>query len=273
MEQRRGTPALASASRRAFLRGVAVSGGAAALVAGGASRAAAQRDHGTHDRLAATAPPWPDPDLAELRLVWRVRTERRAVALTFDDGPDPRWTPRVLDLLAEAGARATFFCCGAPARLHPELVRRAARLGEVGNHSWSHADLATLDTVPVGHEIAATHQLLTNITGRAPTLFRPPYGNLRGAVLLAAARHGYRAVLWSDMVQHPASTPAADTGRLLARTAPGQILLAHDGRGDRAGILARLPALLHGLRQDGFELTTVSDLLGLGDSSEASPRS
>ncbi len=279
MEQRR--PPSSPASRRAFLRGVAVTGGAAALATGGAAKAAAARDHGTGDRLAATAPPWLDPDLAELRLVWRVRTERRAIALTFDDGPDPRWTPRVLDLLAEAGARATFFCCGEPARLHPELVRRAARLGEVGNHSWSHADLATLNTAPVGRELDQTHQLLASLTGQPPTLFRPPYGNLRGAVLLAAARHRYGAILWTDMVQHAASTPAADTARLLAHAAPGQILLAHDGRGDRAGILERLPALLHGLRGDGFELTTVSDLLsfddglddGLGGSREGPPGS
>jgi peptidoglycan/xylan/chitin deacetylase (PgdA/CDA1 family) len=265
MGQRRQSPSPSPANRRAFLRGMAVTGGAAALVAGGAGRAAAARDHGTRDRLAATAPPWPDPDLTELRLVWRVPTERRAIALTFDDGPDPRWTPRILDLLAEAGAHATFFCCGEPARLHPELVQRAARLGEVGNHSWSHADLATLNTAPVDRELDQTHQLLASITGQPPTLFRPPYGNLRGAVLQAAARHGYRAVLWSDMVQHTASAPGADTTRLLAHAAPGQILLAHDGRGDRARVLARLPALLHGLRSDGFELTTVSDLLGLGD--------
>jgi peptidoglycan/xylan/chitin deacetylase (PgdA/CDA1 family) len=251
-----------SGSRRAFLRGVAVAGGAAALLAGGAGRAAAERREGVRDHLAAAVPPWPDPGLTELPLLWRVRTDRRAIALTFDDGPDPRWTPRVLDLLGEAGARATFFCCGEPARRHPDLVRRAARLGEVGNHSWSHPDLATLGDDPLDDELDGTHRLLAGITGRVPTLFRPPYGNLRGAVLLAAARHGYHVALWSDMVQRAAATPGADVARLLARAAPGQILLAHDGRGDRAGTLARLPALLRGLRQDGFELVTVSELLG-----------
>lgn len=250
------------ASRRVFLRGMAAAGGAAALLAAGTSKAAAQRDHGVRDHFAATVPPWPDPDLVELPLIWRARTDRRAIALTFDDGPDPRWTPRVLDLLAAAGARATFFCCGEAARRHPDLVRRVAQLGEVGNHSWSHADLATLSDESLDDEVNHTHELLGAITGQPPALFRPPYGNLRGAVLLAAARRRYRAVLWSDMVQHAHATPAADTARLLARAAPGQILLAHDGRGNRAGVLARLPALLRGLREDSFELVTVSELLG-----------
>jgi peptidoglycan/xylan/chitin deacetylase (PgdA/CDA1 family) len=171
----------------------------------------------------------------ELLVIWRVPTRRRAVALTFDDGPSPRWTSPVIGLLGEAGARATFFCSGQQARRYPELVRRAAEVGEVGNHGWRHVDLARLHPSQVQADIDVAHRTLTTITGHAPALLRPPYGTLRGPVLVAAARRQYRVVLWTDLLQRADASPQADLDRLLARLAPGQILLAHDGRGDRAG--------------------------------------
>jgi len=250
--------------RRGFLRGAVATGLAAAILATSGREAEARHATGPGDLAAATVPPWPEPYLGQLSITWRVATGRRAVAISFDDGPDPRWTPAVLDALAHAGARATFFCCGQAARRHPGLVRRAAAAGEIGNHSWSHPDLAALSSLQVDREIDRTHDLLGGILGRPPTLLRPPYGTTRGPVLTAAARHGYRIVLWSDMVQRAAHRADQDVARLLATAAPGQVLLAHDGRGDRLGTLQRLPLLLAGLTAAGYTLTTVGELLASG---------
>jgi peptidoglycan/xylan/chitin deacetylase (PgdA/CDA1 family) len=248
-------------SRRAFLRGAAIAGAIGAVSAGTASSAYARPPSGPSAHDSATVPPWPEARLGELSVIWRVRPGRRAVAITFDDGPDPRWTPHVLDMLGEAGARATFFCCGQAAMRHPDLVRRAAAQGEVGNHSWSHPDLANLSAERVDSEIDRAHRELSAIAGRPPTLFRPPYGNLRGPAMVAAARHGYKLVLWSDMVQRAHQTATADVQRLVSHLAPGQILLAHDGRGSRTGVLQRLPLLLRALHRAGYSVTTISDLL------------
>jgi peptidoglycan/xylan/chitin deacetylase (PgdA/CDA1 family) len=248
-------------NRRTFVHGVALAG---AALAGAASEAAfleATQPAGPADDDAAAVPTWPEISLVELPVIWRVPTQRRAVALTFDDGPSPRWTPTILSLLAEGGARATFFCLGQSVRRYPELVRRAAEAGEVGNHGWGHADLARLPPSQVEADIDATHHTLTAMTGQAPALLRPPYGTLRGPVLVAAARRQYRIVLWTDLLQRAGASPQADIDRLLARLAPGQILLAHDGRGDRTGVLERLPLLLAGLVRAGFEVVAVGDLL------------
>ncbi len=247
--------------RRAFLRRAGYVGAAALGTAGAMGVARAGRPYGPSDRGAATVPVWPDAGLVELAVIWQVPTSRRAVALTFDDGPDPRWTPHVLDLLAAAGARATFFCCGRAAAAHPDLVRRAAAQGEIGNHSWTHPDLAREPPARVTRELARTHHLLAELAGRPPTLFRPPYGATSGPVLAAAAHHGYRIVLWSEEAQRRGVTAAADVDRLLGELRPGQIVLAHDGRGDRSGVLERLPALLAGLRRAGLEAVPVGELL------------
>jgi peptidoglycan/xylan/chitin deacetylase (PgdA/CDA1 family) len=248
-------------SRRTLLHGVALAGSALAGAAGATAYVEATLPTGPADRDAAAVPAWPEARLMELLVIWRVATRRRAVALTFDDGPSPRWTSPVIDLLGEAGARATFFCSGQQARRYPELVRRATEVGEVGNHGWRHVDLARLHPSQVQAEIEAAHRTLTTITGHAPALLRPPYGTLRGPVLVAAARGQYRVVLWTDLLQRAGANPQADRDRLLARLAPGQILLAHDGRGDRAGTLQRLPLLLAGLLGEGFEVVAVGDLL------------
>lgn len=256
-------------NRRALLHGAAFAGAALVGAAGATAVVEATRPVGPADSDAAAVPAWPEAGLVELQVLWRVPTQRRAVALTFDDGPSPRWTSTVIGLLGEAGARATFFCSGQQARRYPELVRRATEVGEVGNHGWRHADLARLHPSEVQADIDATHHTLTAITGHAPALLRPPYGTLQGPVLVAAARRHYRVVLWTDLLQRAGASPQADTDRLLAGLAPGQILLAHDGRGDHTGVLDRLPLLLAGLARAGIEVVAVGDLLpGAGEIQE-----
>jgi peptidoglycan/xylan/chitin deacetylase (PgdA/CDA1 family) len=195
-----------------------------------------------------------------LRVRWRADTTARRVALTFDDGPDPAWTPRVLELLGRYSARATFFNVGHNARRHPALTAACAQNGEVGNHSLNHPDLTTLSRDAILRQLRDTHQILTDIVGTPPRLFRPPYGNISGPVLEIAARLGYETILWTDRVQSGGPTVRADVDAVMSRMSPGAIVMGHDGRRNRQGVLDRLPGLLERLTSEGYTCVTVSDL-------------
>jgi peptidoglycan/xylan/chitin deacetylase (PgdA/CDA1 family) len=122
------------------------------------------------------------------------------LALTFDDGPNPAFTPRLLDALASHDVRATFFMVGSHAQAEPELVRRIVAEGHlIGNHSWSHANLALASAGRVGEELARTSQTLEQIAGVPVRLFRPPFGARRPAVLRIARELGLEPVLWNAM--------------------------------------------------------------------------
>ncbi|MBM3662325.1 MAG: polysaccharide deacetylase family protein [Actinobacteria bacterium] len=111
---------------------------------------------------------------------WSVPTRNPRYSLTFDDGPDPLFTPRVLDALREAGARATFFMMGTMLERHPDLGRRVVDEGhEVGNHTWSHENLAFLDEVDIRSQLERAHAASTDTLGVTPRWFRPPGGPCR----------------------------------------------------------------------------------------------
>lgn len=257
-------------SRRGLIRTAAL------VVSGGAVGAAAAR---APDLLgeglpleggyaaAADVPGWERS--GQLRTTWHVPTSERLVALTFDDGPGPDWTPLVLDTLAAYRVPATFFVVGQ--RLHRWSALLAGRLGghEVGNHTWSHADLATMDAAAVRDQLGRTHTLISRLTGQAPRLLRPPYGHLGGAALLAAESFGYEVVLWSQKM-HEAShrhDPAGLVDAVVRGAYPGSIVLGHDvGHSDRLLALRRLGAIVDGLRRRGFRFATVSELLAAGTS-------
>jgi peptidoglycan/xylan/chitin deacetylase (PgdA/CDA1 family)/glycosyltransferase involved in cell wall biosynthesis len=198
-----------------------------------------------------------------------VRTKAQAIALTFDDGPDPATTPVLLDLLARHGARATFFLVGARAARHPELVARIAAEGhEIGNHSWDHPSLPTLDAAGQADQISRTAAVLAPHGGR---LMRPPYGDQTFRTHRIARRLGCRVVLWSvnggDWRGEDADTLAE---RLIARVGPGAIVLLHDSLQsfedpafrDRAPTFAAVERLI--AARPGWRFVTVSELLALG---------
>lgn len=137
---------------------------------------------------------------------------RRAgeLALTFDDGPNPAWTPRLLDALAEHEVKATFFMMGSRAQSQPELVRRMVAAGHlIGNHSWSHPNLAYLTTGKIRLELMQTTDALEQITGKPVRYFRPPFGARRPAVFRIARELGMTVVLWNAMTSDW-SDPSAD---------------------------------------------------------------
>jgi peptidoglycan/xylan/chitin deacetylase (PgdA/CDA1 family) len=198
--------------------------------------------------------------------VVRVETKQRLVALTFDDGPDPRWTPRVLELLRQYHAHATFFQVGKNVVAHPDLVHAVLNDGnEVADHTWDHPDLDLMSAVQVGAEITQGADALRQVGAPAPKYFRPPKGLTDEAVGVLADANQYRTIFWDlcleRFVDHTPDVPDAMQD-MLTRVRPGSIILAHDGGiPDRTKTLQTLPMLLKGLQARGFKMVDVTQLL------------
>ena len=185
------------------------------------------------------------------------------IAMTFDDGPSEKLTPKLLDLLAAHHIKATFFVIGQNVVEHPEIVQRAVREGhEVENHSWSHPNLGKMSDESVRRQLKMTEDAITNACGIRPTLMRPPYGSLT-----LRQKHwihdefGYRIILW-DVDPLDWKRPGAKivTSRILQQTQPGSIVLSHD---IHPGTIEAMPATLGALEAKGFKFVTVSELINM----------
>jgi peptidoglycan-N-acetylglucosamine deacetylase len=179
---------------------------------------------------------------------------RKTVALTFDDGPDPRFTPPILAILARARAPAAFFMVGSQAAAHPHLVRRVARAGQaVGGHTWHHVRLDRLAPAGVAAEVDCTDRLLASLTGQPVRLVRPPAGAYDPGVVGLLAARGVQLTLWTV---DSGDWTRPGVGRILATVArelrPGAIILLHDGGGDRSQTVAALPGVLRLLHARGY---------------------
>lgn len=190
---------------------------------------------------------------------WRLGTRERVVALTFDDGPHPEVTPRLLDLLRDLGVRATFFVIGRQAARHPEILRRMAAEGHtVGNHTQEHSYLFwALPPARVGREISLAQRAIESASGAACRHFRAPVGLKSPFQGPALRRAGLQQVSWElRFVDHARADPARLARRLRRRLRPGSVVLLHDGRDrDPAGnpaVLEALPGLLSALRSLGY---------------------
>jgi peptidoglycan/xylan/chitin deacetylase (PgdA/CDA1 family) len=183
------------------------------------------------------------------------------IALTFDDGPSEKLTPRLLDLFAQHHIHATFFVIGENVAQHPEIVKRAAGEGhEIGNHSWSHPNLAKMSDDGVRSQIKRTEEAITGAIGTRPTLLRPPYGSLTSHQKhLIHDELGYEIVLWDvDPLDWKRPGPTVVTNRILKETRPGSIVLSHD---IHPGTIEAMPATINELEAKGFQFVTVSELL------------
>ena len=202
--------------------------------------------------------------------MFRVLTKQRMVALTFDDGPDPRWTPHVLDLLRQYHAHATFFEVGKNVAAHPDLVHAVLNdSNEVADHTWDHPDLDLMPAVMVSQEITQGADAITQAGAPAPKYFRPPKGLTDEAVGVLANANQYRTIFWDlcleRFVDHtPDMRDAVDD--MLTRVRPGSIILAHDGGiPDRTKTMKTLPMLLEGLKARGYKMVDVTQLLKAAD--------
>ncbi|TWD81296.1 cellulose synthase/poly-beta-1,6-N-acetylglucosamine synthase-like glycosyltransferase [Kribbella amoyensis] len=201
-----------------------------------------------------------------------VRPKPRTIALTFDDGPDPTWTPRILDLLRRERIRATFFVVGTEVAAQPALTRRIVAEGhQIGVHTFTHADLGTAAGWRRSLELRQTQLILAGAAGVSTPLLRPPYSSTADALtdtdwsaIRAARASGYLTVL-STLDSEDWRKPGVD--RIVANATPrgtaGQVLLMHDAGGDRAQTLAALGKLIPAAKARGFRFATVSDAVAL----------
>jgi peptidoglycan/xylan/chitin deacetylase (PgdA/CDA1 family) len=202
-----------------------------------------------------------------------VETRHRMAALTFDDGPDPEFTPRLLDVLDKHRAKATFFMVGKAARQYPEVVARAVRAGHaIGNHSWDHPSFRTIDSDERRKQI---RDCATTLAPHEQLLFRPPYKQLTEESRRDVVGLGYQIVLWSV---HAEDWIENDTNRMYAHLrrhiTPGSVILLHDGlwppcderATDRGPMIRAVDLLLQELAGQ-LRFVTVPELLRHGNPS------
>jgi cellulose synthase/poly-beta-1,6-N-acetylglucosamine synthase-like glycosyltransferase/peptidoglycan/xylan/chitin deacetylase (PgdA/CDA1 family) len=200
------------------------------------------------------------------------------IALTFDDGPDPRWTARILDILKQEGVPATFFVMGKNGQANPDLLRREVNEGhEVGNHTFTHPNLGEIPLRITDLELNATQRLIESVTGRSTVLFRPPYFGDAEADTPEEVEPAIRAkdlgyVMVGLRIDPADWKPGVTADQIVQRTIDraqdknpetrGQVVLLHDSGGDREATIEALPSLIHELKARGFQFVLVSDLGG-----------
>src|SRR6266704_1086630 len=190
-----------------------------------------------------------------------VHVDEPYIALTFDDGPSATLTPKLLDLLAAHHIKATFFVIGENVAEHPEIVARAAREGhEIGNHSWSHPNLAKMSEEGVRSQLRRTDDAIKSATGVRPTLLRPPYGSITAREKRwIHDEFAYQIILWDvDPYDWKRPGPAVVRNRILKETQPGSIVLSHD---IHPGTIEAMPSTFDALEAKGFRFVTVSELI------------
>lgn len=184
----------------------------------------------------------------------------KTIYLTFDDGPNPTWTPEILSLLENSGAHASFFVIGEEAKAWPELVQREARDGDtIGDHTWSHPNLTQLSASVVWAELARDKNLISELTGNAPSLWRPPYEAFNPQVIAIASGLGMKMQLWSVSTgdwQLPGTRVIVL--RVMAALHNGMVVLFHDGGGyTRSETVAAVAILLPELQAAGYRVAAL----------------
>ncbi|MFB6367625.1 polysaccharide deacetylase family protein [Paenibacillus elgii] len=195
-------------------------------------------------------------------------SSKREVALTFDDAPDDRFTPRVLDILKSEGVKATFFLIGNRVEAHPEIVQRMINEGHVvGNHSYNHANLPKLSDVDFQNQVVKTDNIIRSISGYTPKFIRPPYGNIGETQIQWLASQHKTIVNWNvDSLDWKGLNAEQVKTNVLAHVHPGSIILQHaaGGAGENlTGSVQALPEIIKKLRHDGVKLVTIPELLNL----------
>ncbi|UCZ55177.1 polysaccharide deacetylase family protein [Bacillus shivajii] len=193
-------------------------------------------------------------------------TSQKYVSLTFDDGPDPIYTPQILDILKEKNVKATFFVVGKQIDKHPEMMQRIVNEGHsLGNHTLSHPRLPNETTAEVSREIQLTQDKIAESVGRRPDLFRPPFGLLTRADEQLLHEYGLRIIIWSVDTLDYTGLSADHILEIVERDiSPGGIVLQHNidlNPGLLDGTVEALPEIIDRLRQEGYSFLTVQSLL------------
>ncbi len=191
------------------------------------------------------------------------RVDGRCIAMTFDDGPHPVLTPKLLDMLKARGLKATFFLIGQNAAEYPDIVRRIAAEGhEIGNHSWSHPQLTKLNPAALREEVGRTSSTIAEIIGKPLVVMRPPYGATSAYINhWINQEFGMKVILWSvDPLDWKYRNSARVENQILAGARPGAIILSHD---IHATTVAAMPDVFDSLLAKGYKFVTVSELIAM----------
>ncbi|MNI11482.1 Peptidoglycan-N-acetylmuramic acid deacetylase PdaC [compost metagenome] len=204
-----------------------------------------------------------------MEIIHRVSTSQKAIAFTFDDGPNPIYTPQLLDIFEEVSGHATFFMMGKQIELYPETALEVhVRKHEIGNHSYSHPFMTQISLDACERELVDTDNLITQVTGGRPVVMRPPYLDYNLEVHEITAKLEYHVIGALNGEAKDWEMPGVE--HILDSTRKqvgcGSILLFHDGFGDRSQTIEAVRILTKELTEEGYQLVTVSELLHMTES-------
>ena len=198
-------------------------------------------------------------------IIWDIQTDEKVVALTFDDGPHPKYTQQILDLLEQYEAKGTFFIVGQLAEGSPEVVRRMFEDGhEIANHTYTHP--STKSPLKIMEEIKKTNDVIYSITGITPNLFRPVEGIYTDEIVDEVVKNGYKIVMWSwHQDTEDWKDPGVDkiVNKVLNGMDKGDVVLFHDGGGNREQTVKALGKILPELKKQGYRFITISEMINL----------
>ncbi|MBM7664202.1 polysaccharide deacetylase family sporulation protein PdaB [Solibacillus kalamii] len=203
------------------------------------------------------------------QIIWDIKTDEKVVALTFDDGPHPKYTEQILDLLEQYEANGTFFIVGQLAEKSPELVLRMHESGhEIANHTYTHP--YTKSVSPIMEEVNQTSDTIFSITGTKPNLFRPVEGYYTDELVKESVKNGYKIVMWSwhqdtEDWKNPGVNKIVKT--VLNGLGNGNVVLFHDGGGNREQTVQALKKILPELKNQGYRFITISQMIRIQNDS------
>ncbi|MEG4500562.1 polysaccharide deacetylase family protein [Microcoleus sp. F10-C6] len=191
----------------------------------------------------------------------KLDSQHKAIALTFDDGPWPKTTTQILDILKENNIKATFFWVGRYLQSYPEIGKQVAAAGHaIGNHTWNHEYLK-YNEYGAAREIDRTSSLIEDLTGIQTSMFRPPGGILNNGLVAYAQKKNYAVVMWSADSFDWRTLTESLIDNVMRQANSGGIVLMHDGGGNRARTVKALPDIIARLRKEGYSFVTVPELL------------
>jgi peptidoglycan/xylan/chitin deacetylase (PgdA/CDA1 family) len=192
--------------------------------------------------------------------------EKKVIALTFDDGPWPSSTAKVLDILKKNNIKGTFFVVGQNVKNYPDLSKRVVAEGHIiANHTWHHW-YHYMNAQAAAYEVANTGDIIYQTTGVKTSLFRPPGGIMSNGVAAYAKNNNYAIIMWSaDSMDYSRPGVPKLINNIFREAKPGGIVLMHDGGGDRSRTVTALPEIISKFRKQGYEFVTVPELLEMQD--------
>lgn len=198
------------------------------------------------------------------RILWHGSWELPEIALTFDDGPSSKYTPKILDILKSNDVKATFFVLGKYAERNKALLKREAGEGHlIGNHTYTHAKGTITDIGKIKRELQRTDKVIEGVTGQKAKFFRPPFGFENWRFLKEAEKLDYNIILWSVDVGdwNKDRTDGDIVGRINRNASNGTIILLHDGGPSREAVIDSLPIIIKGLKNKGYKFVTIDEMM------------